>query len=648
MACDGLAAADRGGQVAIVESAPQQCAPVLVTLLKADPTRFLDAFGDLISRPSVTEPLFLATYEELRLGRFRFSPPVVEEFLRRLPGAIAACSALSRCADWNTFILSRGLYVGEMYQCPDVATMGAAALLDSIPYGDYSCTEATATAFGNLAFGSASAEAAIRVLILLTETRPSGWSRRNALRVIGRLAELPAGRAARGLVLSTYASTVKAMLYRRLQQDRSEDVIADALWILDSFYYPNLEMQKFSERIASDPGFSPALRHRAMRTFTRLVNSKISPISEHDLAFILRSMNSDDVWIRAEAAFLTETLQVAQLTPTVRSRIVAALSANWRVEAELTARVYVARALDFFNGSSLFSTLKAVHEAANLGNTHSAGGVSIRSGLDAVELPGFAALMEATRNAFFDIAGPTFATPVPNDVNASMTLFLFRTRDRYIEYMSLFVGYGQYAGGLYLEDRNTLYTYQRTPAESTLTVEELVQHEYGHYLQGRYVYPGLWGDADYHSEPKGWIDEGIAEVLGGAVFGTSGAYSLPLRRAHLSNLCGTQPSLGGLLSLRAGYDQAGEFDYASAWGFSYFLTNTYRDTLRRILASFRNSTYQRSAFDQIAGKTSADLEREWHGAILSWCATPQSSSTPSMSHKGGAEAVLRLRSLVRP
>lgn len=111
--------------------------------------------------------------------------------------------------------------------------------------------------------------------------------------------------------------------------------------------------------------------------------------------------------------------------------------------------------------------------------------------------------MNRERNAFFQIMGNSFKIPgtrvdfprnflVPNDANPTMTLYVFPTRATYMDYMSAVVGFGASAGGLYIEVWGILYTFQRFPNESSYTVEELIFHEFGHYLHGRYIWQGTY------------------------------------------------------------------------------------------------------------------------------------------------------------
>ena len=72
-------------------------------------------------------------------------------------------------------------------------------------------------------------------------------------------------------------------------------------------------------------------------------------------------------------------------------------------------------------------------------------------------------------------------------------------------------------GGIYIESWGTFFTYERTSQESIYTLEELFRHEYTHYLQGRYLVPGLWGQHPiYNNERLTWYEEGQAELLSGS------------------------------------------------------------------------------------------------------------------------------------
>jgi len=102
--------------------------------------------------------------------------------------------------------------------------------------------------------------------------------------------------------------------------------------------------------------------------------------------------------------------------------------------------------------------------------------------------------------------------PVPGDVNETLTMQVYATLSDYKNYQTFLTGIGTNNGGIYIERDAIFYTYERTPQESTYTLEELFRHEYVHYLQGRYIFNGYWGEADiYDNYRVTWFEEGQAE-----------------------------------------------------------------------------------------------------------------------------------------
>ncbi|MDP5273001.1 collagenase [Chengkuizengella axinellae] len=73
-------------------------------------------------------------------------------------------------------------------------------------------------------------------------------------------------------------------------------------------------------------------------------------------------------------------------------------------------------------------------------------------------------------------------------------------------------------GGTYIEEDGIMYTWNRTMGvESLYHLEELFRHEYFHYLQSRYLIPGLWESASiYDGERLVWVEEGGAELFTGS------------------------------------------------------------------------------------------------------------------------------------
>lgn len=105
-------------------------------------------------------------------------------------------------------------------------------------------------------------------------------------------------------------------------------------------------------------------------------------------------------------------------------------------------------------------------------------------------------------------------TPLRDDQNGKLTIKIYGTRQEYEDYQWFLYDLPTSNGGIYIEDDGVIYTYERTPAESIYTLEELLRHEYSHYLIGRYLIEGFWGQVPiYDNNRMVWFDEGFAEFL---------------------------------------------------------------------------------------------------------------------------------------
>ncbi|GGY24080.1 collagenase [Paludibacterium paludis] len=122
--------------------------------------------------------------------------------------------------------------------------------------------------------------------------------------------------------------------------------------------------------------------------------------------------------------------------------------------------------------------------------------------------------MKAVRSQFMRLNGET--SPVPGDPNPVLKMVIYASPGDYQAYQPFLNNLSTNNGGIYIEPKGTFYTYQRqVPQESYLTLEELVRHEYVHYLAGRFMMPGMWGDPPFYSDAlrMPWFDEGLAEFL---------------------------------------------------------------------------------------------------------------------------------------
>ncbi|MEB3055090.1 collagenase ColA [Bacillus pseudomycoides] len=97
-----------------------------------------------------------------------------------------------------------------------------------------------------------------------------------------------------------------------------------------------------------------------------------------------------------------------------------------------------------------------------------------------------------------------------------LTIVIYNNPDEYKRNSQLY-GYDTNNGGIYIEGKGTFFTFERTPQQSSYTLEELFRHEFTHYLQARYEVPGSWGQGElYQNERMTWFDEGNAEFFAGS------------------------------------------------------------------------------------------------------------------------------------
>ncbi len=516
--------------------------------------------------------------------------------------------------------------------CPRVHHQGPYSLIAMLYAAGYECTEEIARALTPVADADM-----LQHLLRLTAPKFHSLTRRNALRVIGRWTEDPQARR----VVQRSALALYDRLLTLVQHDPSDDVRADAIWILDTFFFPAHHARPAFTAIALTPGSGANLRTRAAYAVARLIAIRTGPIADDDLAFLLAGLRSDEAGVRARAADAIQRLRDDQIDAAARARITAALEEAWDEAARLAsvdtiasappaihagrfisgmpetspgpfaARAALARALDRFGGER-FVALRTGFESTHLPVCLERHALRVCAGSPGLDLDAIAARLEYLRTVFFELTGVT--DPVPDDSTEMLTIKLFASRSVFREYMLAFVGFGADVDGVYVENDGALYTYLRDATESINTTDETIAHEFGHYLSGRYLFPGAWHDAGYHTEPKGWIDEGIAEYLAG--LDSAGS------RAALDRLCNrpVPPDLNRLLSQREGYDRYGVFAYDDAWGFVTFLAQERPADLRAIAAAFHASTYRQSDLATLIGVPSiATLQEEWHTTLARWC-----------------------------
>lgn len=205
--------------------------------------------------------------------------------------------------------------------------------------------------------------------------------------------------------------------------------------------------------------------------------------------------------------------------------------------------------------------------------------------------------LKQVESQFFRLIG--IHAPVSGDTTDSITMYVYKSRKDYETFHPFLFDLSTDNGGIYIERDKTLYTYQRTPAESIYTLEELLRHEYSHYLVGRFIIPGLWSQTSAHdNERLTWFEEGIAEFLTG-----SSSREIHPRKSLISEIKrdgSSRMDVSKILTARYGdfkfYRYSGNF-------FNYLYTYK-KDTLKDLISALRDSNIQ--TFDFLIDQMSHD------------------------------------------
>jgi len=217
---------------------------------------------------------------------------------------------------------------------------------------------------------------------------------------------------------------------------------------------------------------------------------------------------------------------------------------------------------------------------------------------------------------------------LPNDINDTLRVKLYGTPSDYQNYNGILfdVNYPN-SGGVYIEAYGTFYTYQRTAEESTYTVEELFRHEYAHYLQGRFLIPGLWAGTPYYSNNRlVWFEEGMAQFLAGSTIAEGIKGINVVRNKIISN--GSHQSLTDVFN--SSYS-SGNFDAFYIYGpmlWSSWYENS-RSLIKDLMQNLRDSDL--TAFDNVIDyyRTSSLENNAFHQHIDTQLALLNGWTTPS-------------------
>ncbi|MEI5908937.1 collagenase [Bacillus spongiae] len=176
-------------------------------------------------------------------------------------------------------------------------------------------------------------------------------------------------------------------------------------------------------------------------------------------------------------------------------------------------------------------------------------------------------------------------------------------------------GVGTDNGGIYIESWGTFFTWDReVPADSIFELEELFRHEYFHYLQSRYVVPGLWGSTPlYTGDRIAWFEEG-----GGEFFAGSTRTGIEPRSTMVEGIAANPADRYTLDQvLHASYSLGWEF-YDYSYAFYDFIINNHMDifyTINELVKNEDGAGFDRY-MDELSRNSSLEKEFQAHLSYL--------------------------------
>jgi len=305
------------------------------------------------------------------------------------------------------------------------------------------------------------------------------------------------------------------------------------------------------------------------------------------------------------------------------------LSRNW---LSLVAAVDSSGADCADYSDNICRTTELVEEVATVAfpNTYEFdnGSIVFYTPLDFDEVEQLYYQVKEVRATFFKLTGVTEA--VPGDTNEVAHIRIYGSPSDYQAFQFFLYGLPSNNGGIYIESDGTLYTFDRTSQDSFLTLEELVRHEYAHYLVGRYLVPNLFGEGELYADNDFvWFEEGFANLVAG---GTQHDGIFPLQ-SSLNWIAGRSPHYTPA--------EAVETDYSDPFLYPYsgLILNYEYDNgtglFERLTDALR--VLDVAAFDAEHDRISAVPAEKFSDYINNWVENFDSVPTPWQPYPGTSE-----------
>ena len=268
-------------------------------------------------------------------------------------------------------------------------------------------------------------------------------------------------------------------------------------------------------------GFLAYQARRQNKLKSQLVNSGLTDtLVEHTLQLTQNDWRLNNaLWALASLHYLLPEEEKNKVDQKVTEHIFDNLRLPARAQKQLFSQNYLVNSYryheqcaDDFKGQCLIPTIDEIlpinHDCSET--------IFIRaSAMNEVELATTCQRL-TSQESFFHTSLDTKKQPVRDDFNTRLRVVIFDNYSEYNRWGQLFFNIGTDNGGMYIEgkpeqqgNQATFYSFEAFWRQPTFAVWNL-NHEYVHYLDGRYVKYGTYGHFPSHTV---WWSEGLAEYI---------------------------------------------------------------------------------------------------------------------------------------
>lgn len=336
--------------------------------------------------------------------------------------------------------------------------------------------------------------------------------------------------------------------------------------------YYNLQTLKFTERLIEDPYYKIITSLAFLACDADVKNNSITRISEISffasknldaISTIVKENQNTTLYNTHLENALLQVLECSNyLDPIWVTTIRALTNGSTNIDYDLE-KVKTSLTQREFPNKHVFEDCKLI----------------IHSSLTELEVLALYESLQKVKAQFFRMYELSEQMPVEGDPNEVAQIRIYNSESSYRSYNSFLFNAPSGGGGIFIEDATrinedyaTMYTYDRAPGRYSL--EEIVRHEYVHYLQARYLIKGLWGkdvNPFYESNRLVWFEEGMAEFFSGSS-SVEGVIDRPIIQTNIQN----RPNISLQAVTQLGYSSQDVYNFGNLVWSNWYKNNRCR------------------------------------------------------------------------